>query len=133
MLLALMVTPPLWLSKRTIQTVIIYFLAHFLREYKKLFPNQPFIELADRRAFLVRNDYKDQLGITNPNEVYEQEGWFFNLPPVEGAIETFKWLNEREDVEVVICSSPCTNYKASYQLDQTMLDTRAPNFDPFSA
>ena len=99
-------------------------LAHFLREYKKLFPNQPFIELADRRAFLVRNDYKDQLGITNPNEVYEQEGWFFNLPPVEGAIETFNWLNEREDVEVVICSSPCTNYKVNCL-------PRAPKLDHF--
>ena len=86
-------------------------LAHFLAEYKKLFPGRPFVKLEDRRAFLVRNDYKDQLGITNPNEVYEQEGWFFNLPPVEGAIETFNWLNERDDVEVVICSSPCTNYK----------------------
>ena len=81
----------------------------------------------------MRNDYKDQLGITNPNEVYEQEGWFFNLPPVEGAIETFNWLNERDDVEVVICSSPCTNYKVNCLLNHILLDTRAPNFDPFSA
>ena len=62
---------------------------HFLAHYKKMWPDRPFIPLENRRAFLVRNDYKDQLGITNPNEVYEQKGWFLDLPPVKGAVETF--------------------------------------------
>ena len=31
--------------------------------------------------------------------------------PPKGAIETFKYLDAREDCEVVICSSPITNYK----------------------
>ena len=31
--------------------------------------------------------------------------------PQKGAIETFKYLDAREDCEVVICSSPITNYK----------------------
>ena len=59
----------------------------------------------------MRHDYKEQLGILNPNEVYEGPGWFLNLPPVEGAVEAFKYLWAREDIEVVICSSPITNYK----------------------
>ena len=65
-------------------TALNSILAHFLEHYKKLWPGRPFIPLENRKAFLVRNDYKDQLGITNPNEVYEQEGWFLNLPPVQG-------------------------------------------------
>ena len=47
----------------------------------------------------MRNDYKNQLGITNPNEVYEEEGWFLNLPPVKGAVEAFEYLNSRDDIE----------------------------------
>jgi len=47
----------------------------------------------------VRNDYKNQLGIINPNEVYEKEGWFLNLPPVKGAVEAFEYLNSRDDIE----------------------------------
>jgi hypothetical protein len=39
------------------------------------------------------------LGITNPNEVYEEEGWFLNLPPVKGAVEAFEYLNSRDDIE----------------------------------
>jgi len=83
----------------------------FLKTYKEKWPGRPFIPLEERKEFLVRNDYKNQLGITNPNEVYEEEGWFLNLPPVEGAVEAFEYLNSREDIEVVICSAPITNYK----------------------
>ena len=74
----------------TIITALNSILAHFLEHYKKLWPGRPFIPLENRKAFLVRNDYKDQLGITNPNEVYEQEGWFLNLPPVQGTALSFK-------------------------------------------
>ena len=70
-------------------TALNSILAHFLEHYKKLWPGRPFIPLENRKAFLVRNDYKDQLGITNPNEVYEQEGWFFNLPPVQGTAKLY--------------------------------------------
>ena len=86
-------------------------LAHFLEHYKKRWPDRPFIPLENRKKFLVRHDYKEQLGITNPNEVYEEEGWFLSLKPVPGAIETFQYLKKRDDIEVFICSSPCTNYK----------------------
>ena len=59
----------------------------------------------------MRKDYKDQLDITNPNEVYEEPGWFLSLKPVAGAVEIFQYLKSRDDIEVFICSSPCTNYK----------------------
>ena len=74
----------------TVITALNSISAHFLEHYKKLWPGRPFIPLENRKAFLVRNDYKDQLGITNPNEVYEQEGWFLNLPPVQGTTLSFK-------------------------------------------
>jgi 5'-nucleotidase len=86
-------------------------LAHYLAEYKKRWPERPFIPLENRVTFLVRDDYKNQLGITDPNLIYEEPGWFFNLPPNPGAVEIFEYLFAREDLEVFICSSPCTNYK----------------------
>jgi len=84
---------------------------HFLHHYRKRWPEREFIPLEKRRSFLVRHDYKEQLGITNPNEVYEEPGWFLSLKPVTNAVEMFRYLKSREDLEVFVCSSPITNYK----------------------
>ena len=56
--------------------------------------------------------YKQQ----HPEEAFPHSvpGFFIGLAPITGAIETYQWLNEREDIDLYILTAPSIRNPHSY-------------------
>lgn len=52
----------------------------------------------------------------NPEEAYPHSvpGFFIGLAPITGALETYQWLNEREDIDLYILTAPSIRNPHSY-------------------
>lgn len=91
------------------------FEGYFLTMYKKKFPDEPFINMEDRRTFYLADQYeklKEGLKI-KVKSIYESEGFFRDLPPLPGACEAIKTMDAMEKVDVFLCTSPLFKYKYS--------------------
>lgn len=51
-----------------------------------------------------------------PEEVYPHSvpGFFIGLAPISGALETYQWLNAREDIDLYILTAPSIRNPHSY-------------------
>jgi 5'-nucleotidase len=83
--------------------VIADFEQGFLDSYLKNNPNNKFIPIEKRSTFYLTDDYPTEItdlvkGITCSS------GFFYNLPPVNGALESLPELSKEHDV--YICTSP---------------------------
>ena len=92
--------------------VLADFEAGFLEKFRKLYPNKPNIPLEDSKSFSVVQAYQTAFGLgAEAKGIIESKGFFFDLPPVVGAIETLHYLDERDDIELFICTSPLKLYQ----------------------
>lgn len=74
-----------------------------LDSYRNRHPDQYYIPLEKRTDFRVQKEYPPEL---QPliQEIYRSQGFFLNLPPIEGALEGLSKLSQ--DHQVYICTSP---------------------------
>ncbi|KAM4890314.1 5'(3')-deoxyribonucleotidase, cytosolic type isoform 2-T2 [Sylvia borin] len=91
-----------------------------LRGFRARFPAEPRVELAERRGFSVREQYRrlrEELAVCNViyqakvASVYESPGFFLDLDPVPGALEAVREMLHMQDTEVFICTSPLRKYE----------------------
>ena len=90
----------------------------FLRRWRYLYPQLPFVDLDRRRNFHAVNDYEDLA--ETPVErramrlrvegIYCAAGFYENLPVVEGAVEAVMEMLEH-GYDIRICTSPMKNYR----------------------
>ncbi|ESO89009.1 hypothetical protein LOTGIDRAFT_209952 [Lottia gigantea] len=93
--------------------VLADFEGYFLKRYKERFPNDPFIPLEERKGFFIRDQYaklRDDLP-DKVRAVYNEEGFFRDLPEIEGAVSAALEMSKMEGLEVFLCSSPLTEYQ----------------------
>ena len=67
--------------------------------------NHPEVPIQPRRHFYYRDDYADPAHIEVLNTLHASEGFFLNLPPIDGAIQGWRQIEEL-GYEPRICSSP---------------------------
>uniref|UniRef100_A0A8D1FDG0 Uncharacterized protein n=1 Tax=Sus scrofa TaxID=9823 RepID=A0A8D1FDG0_PIG len=92
--------------------VLADFEAGLLRGFQRNFPREPYVPLEERRGFFAREQYRalrpdlaDKVA-----SVYEAPGFFLNLEPIPGALEAMREMNDMQDTEVFICTSPLLKY-----------------------
>ncbi|NXK62859.1 NT5C protein, partial [Sylvietta virens] len=93
--------------------VVADFEGAVLREFRARFPAEPRVELAERRGFSVREQYRslrEDLA-AKVASVYESPGFFLDLDPVPGALEAVQEMHHMQDTEVFICTSPLRKYE----------------------
>uniref|UniRef100_A0A8C0GUB5 5', 3'-nucleotidase, cytosolic n=1 Tax=Chelonoidis abingdonii TaxID=106734 RepID=A0A8C0GUB5_CHEAB len=84
-----------------------------LRAFLARYPGEPHVELAERRGFSVRDQYRclrEDLG-AKVASVYESPGFFLGLEPIPGAIEAMQEMIHMQDTQVFICTSPLLKYE----------------------
>ncbi|NWW08906.1 NT5C protein, partial [Oreocharis arfaki] len=84
-----------------------------LREFRARFPAEPRVELAERRGFSVREQYRslrEDLA-AKVASVYESPGFFLDLDPIPGGLEAMREMLHMQDTEVFICTSPLRKYE----------------------
>lgn len=91
---------------------------HFLKKYRQIYPNEPYIPLEDRNTFYISDQYdklthSDDCIKTDLKKIYRSQYFFRDLPEIEGGCKAVKEMAEMEGVEVFICSSPLFQYKYS--------------------
>ncbi|XP_061031745.1 5'(3')-deoxyribonucleotidase, cytosolic type [Eubalaena glacialis] len=92
--------------------VLADFEAGLLRGFRRSFPGEPHVPLQERRGFFaceqyraLRPDLADKVA-----SVYEAPGFFLDLEPIPGALEAMREMNDMQDTEVFICTSPLMKY-----------------------
>ncbi|XP_013404549.1 5'(3')-deoxyribonucleotidase, mitochondrial-like [Lingula anatina] len=93
--------------------VLADFEGSLLKKWKERYPNEPHIALEERRGFYVTKQYGDIREDLKSKiiEVLSSEGFFRELPPIEGAIDAIKEISSMEGVEVFICTAPLKEYQ----------------------
>ncbi len=83
--------------------VIADFEKGILEIYRKLYPDKPYIPLEQRTTFYVEDQYPQE---SRPllQKIYLSEGFYRNLPVVEGSLEALEEMAAMADVYV--CTSP---------------------------
>ena len=91
--------------------VIANFEEGFLNEWKKKYPELPFVQLQNRSNFYIRDDYPQEF-LSKVESVYFKKGFILGLKPLEGAIEALKEM-EADGYQVQICTTPLKGNKFS--------------------
>lgn len=89
----------------------------FLDVWRREHPESFYVPLEDRRSFYMRDEYPEELR-EEMHAVHVAEGFYRELPPIEGAVEALQEMLQ-EGHEVYICTSPLTSsrYCASEKLE----------------
>lgn len=92
--------------------------SEFLRRWKYLYPELPYVELHKRKNFHAAQDYEElvesqpekQLMRLRAENIYHAKGFYENLPVVDGAVPA---LNELVELgyDIRVCTSPLTEYR----------------------
>ncbi|KAI4533912.1 hypothetical protein MG293_016931 [Ovis ammon polii] len=92
--------------------VLADFEAGLLRGFLQRFPGEPHVPLEERRGFFAREQYRalrpdlaDKVA-----SVYEAPGFFLDLEPIPGALEALREMNDMQDTQVFICTTPLMKY-----------------------
>ncbi|KAK7805321.1 hypothetical protein U0070_027160 [Myodes glareolus] len=92
--------------------VLADFESGLLQGFRHRFPGEPHVPLEQRRGFLASEQYR----ALRPDlaeklaSVYEAPGFFLNLEPIPGAVDALREMNDMQDTEVFICTSPLRKY-----------------------
>ena len=89
--------------------VLAHFELGFLQTWRRLYPDRPFVPLAQRNSFYLTHQYPTTYR-RDVMAILEAPGFFANLPPIEGALAAVAAL-EQHDVELFICTSPLYAYE----------------------
>lgn len=84
--------------------VIADFEGDFLRRWKELHPDKPFIPLEERKGFYVREQYPKEFR-EHISDIYHAPGFYQNLPPIPGALAALKEIKSSANT-VFLCTSP---------------------------
>ncbi|XP_062976334.1 5'(3')-deoxyribonucleotidase, cytosolic type [Elgaria multicarinata webbii] len=93
--------------------VLADFEGGMLRGFLAAYPGEPHIELAQRRGFSAKEQYRclrEDLGMKLAS-VYESPGFFLGLDPIPGAIEAMQEMIQMPNTDVFICTSPLQKYE----------------------
>lgn len=93
--------------------VIADFDRGFYEAWQKSGHEYPAIELQHRRSFYVKDDYPSALQ-THAVDIITAKGFFRDMPPIVGAVESLNQLLELGH-DVRICTSPLNTYKNCVQ------------------
>ncbi|XP_070630199.1 5'(3')-deoxyribonucleotidase, cytosolic type isoform X2 [Bos indicus] len=92
--------------------VLADFEAGLLRGFLQRFPGELHVPLEERRGFFANEQYRalrpdlaDKVA-----SVYEAPGFFLDLEPIPGALEAMREMNDMQDTQVFICTSPLMKY-----------------------
>ncbi|XP_068102526.1 5'(3')-deoxyribonucleotidase, mitochondrial [Hyperolius riggenbachi] len=93
--------------------VLADFEGGFLKKYRTRYPQEPYIELEDRRGFWVSEQYEHlKLGLSEKAiSIWESKNFFLELDPIDGAVEAVKEMSELPNTDVFICTSPIKRYQ----------------------
>jgi 5'-nucleotidase len=80
-----------------------------LAAWNRAYPDIPGIQYEERRNFRVRDDYPASLR-TNVSRLYESPGFFLNLQPIEGALDSVAEMLSA-GIDVRICTSAIDEYE----------------------
>lgn len=95
--------------------VIADFEGYFLSQFRSKYPNDPFVPLEERNTFYLGDQYDGMSDDMHDKvrSIYHAEGFFRDLPEIEGALDALKEMSEMKGVDVFICSSPLFDYTYS--------------------
>ncbi|KAG9333191.1 hypothetical protein JZ751_013364 [Albula glossodonta] len=92
--------------------VLADFEGGFLKKYRAKYPDEPFINLEDRRGFWVSTQYgqiRSDL-CAKAISIWESKNFFIELDPLPGGVEAVKEMSKMRDTDVFICTSPIKHY-----------------------
>ncbi|KAI1886483.1 hypothetical protein AGOR_G00196210 [Albula goreensis] len=92
--------------------VLADFEGGFLKKYRAKYPDEPFINLEDRRGFWVSTQYgqiRNDL-CAKAISIWESKNFFIELDPLPGGVEAVKEMSKMKDTDVFICTSPIKHY-----------------------
>ncbi|XP_010814863.1 5'(3')-deoxyribonucleotidase, cytosolic type isoform X2 [Bos taurus] len=106
--------------------VLADFEAGLLRGFLQRFPGELHVPLEERRGFFANEQYRalrpdlaDKVA-----SVYEAPGFFLDLEPIPGALEAMREMNDMQDTQVFICTSPLMKYDHCVQ-EKVLLPQRS--------
>ncbi|XP_050394560.2 5'(3')-deoxyribonucleotidase, cytosolic type isoform X2 [Patella vulgata] len=93
--------------------VLADFEGHFITKFREKFPDDPFVQLDERKGFYIKDQYEKLDGNLGDKvrAVYIEKGFFLDLPEIKGAISAAREMAATDGVDVFICSSPLTEYQ----------------------
>lgn len=81
----------------------------FLAAWQREFPSELFVPIEERKSRFVDQDYPLHLR-PKVQWLIHQPGFYFNLPPTEGAIEAVFQIQESKEYDLWICTTPLPAY-----------------------
>ncbi|XP_059149308.1 uncharacterized protein LOC131936377 [Physella acuta] len=94
------------------ENVLCDFEGSLLKEYRKMYPKEPFISLEQRKGLNIKQQYAE-LGVGLGEKllnIYSRKGFIRDLPEIPGSCEALQALNRMVNVEVFIYSSTSGPY-----------------------
>ncbi|XP_061561967.1 5'(3')-deoxyribonucleotidase, mitochondrial-like [Phycodurus eques] len=93
--------------------VLADFEGGFLKKYRARYPDEPYINLEDRRGFWVSTQYGRLRSDLSEKaiSIWESKDFFGELEPLPGGVEAVKQMAKMEDTDVFICTSPIKHFK----------------------
>ncbi|XP_070579897.1 5'(3')-deoxyribonucleotidase, cytosolic type-like [Ptychodera flava] len=93
--------------------VLADFEKHFLAKFREQYPDEPYIEVKDRRGFYVTEQYEKIKPDLKAKclEIMEAPGFFLNLPPIPGGLEAVRAMDQMDGVDVFFCTASINKYK----------------------
>jgi 5'-nucleotidase len=85
--------------------VIADFYGHFLSIWREKYPDRVYVKPEDVTAFYLETLYPAEYS-QDILDILRAPGFFANLPPMPGAIEALKKLDEEGKFEIYLCSTP---------------------------
>lgn len=89
--------------------VLADFDGEFLKRWRERHPEKMYVPLEERKTFYVKESYPEELSPL-VTEIYAEPSFFRTLPPINGAIQAAKEM-EQMGLELFICTSPLNAYK----------------------
>jgi 5'-nucleotidase len=89
--------------------VLADFDGSFLSIWRDRFPDRPFVPLAERMVFYIRESYPADAR-ADVEAIYTAPGFIRDLPPIPGAIEALQEMKAEGHI-VRICTSPLSQYQ----------------------
>ncbi|KAF4659100.1 putative tubulin polyglutamylase ttll9 [Perkinsus chesapeaki] len=93
--------------------VICDFELALMEQFQREHPDEPYISVDEREGFYCSKQYealKPRLG-GYVKDIISSEGFISHLPPISGALQSLRWLDELPDVEIWLCSTPLTAWR----------------------
>ncbi|XP_033121549.1 5'(3')-deoxyribonucleotidase, cytosolic type-like [Anneissia japonica] len=85
--------------------------AHFLKEYRRRFPHEPYVRVEEREGIPLAHQYgrlRPDL-VNNVETILKTSGFFVKMAPITGAIQALKEMQNSEELDVYLYVCPNQN------------------------